>query len=49
MNIAVMECYFLRRPFDEEGKPIRGYRKRMNNRFENTGFGNNRAKAVWPS
>ena len=24
MNVAVMECYFLSRPFDEEGKPIRG-------------------------
>ena len=31
MNVAVMECYFLSRPFDEEGKPIRGFRKRMNN------------------
>ena len=31
MNVAVMECYFLSRPFDEEGKPIRGYRKRMHN------------------
>ena len=31
INVAVMECYFLSRPFDEEGKPIRGYRKRMHN------------------
>ena len=31
MNVAVMECYFLSRPFDEEGKPIRGYRKQMHN------------------
>ena len=31
MNVAVMECYFLSRPFDEEGKPIRGFRKRMHN------------------
>ena len=31
MNVAVMECYFLSRPFDEEGKSIRGYRKRMHN------------------
>ena len=23
MNVAVMEYYFLSRPFDEEGKPIR--------------------------
>ena len=31
MNIAVMEYYFLSRSLDEEGKPIRGYRKRMHN------------------
>ena len=31
MNVAVMECYFLSRPFDEEGKPMRGYRKQMHN------------------
>ena len=31
MNVAVMECYFLSRPFDEEGKPIRGFRKRIYN------------------
>ena len=28
MNVAVMECYVLSRLFDEEGKPIRRYRKR---------------------
>ena len=28
-NVAVMECYFLNRPFDEEEKPIRAYRKQM--------------------
>ena len=28
-NVAVMECYFLSKPVDEEGKPFRGYRKRM--------------------
>ena len=31
MNVAVMEHYFLSRPFDEEGNPIREYRKRMHN------------------
>ena len=31
MNTVVMECYFLSRPVDEEGKPIRGYRRRMHN------------------
>ena len=30
-DVAVMECYFLSRPFDEEGKPMRGYRKQMHN------------------
>ena len=36
MNVAVMECYFLSRPFDEEGKPIRGYRKQMHNIWKET-------------
>ena len=31
LNIAVMECYFLSRPVNEEGKPVRGYRRRMYN------------------
>ena len=31
LNTAVMEYYFLRRPVDEEGKPVRGYRRRMHN------------------
>ena len=31
INVAVMECYFLCRLFDEEGKPIRGLRKRIHN------------------
>ena len=31
LNTAVMECYFLSRPVDEEGKPVRGYRRRMYN------------------
>ena len=26
-----MECYFLSMPVDEEGKPVRGYRRRMHN------------------
>ena len=29
INVAVMECYYLSKPTDEEGKPLRGYRKRM--------------------
>ena len=31
MNIAVMECYYMSCPIDEDGKAIRGYRKRMRN------------------
>ena len=31
LKAAVMECYFLSRPVDEEGKPARGYRRRMHN------------------
>ena len=26
VNVAVKKCYFLSRLFDEEGKPVRGYR-----------------------
>ena len=29
MNIAVMECYYLSKPVDENGRPVRGYRQRM--------------------
>ena len=29
VNVAVMECFYLSKPFTEEGKPIRGYRQRM--------------------
>ena len=31
MNVVVMEFYLLSRPFDEQEKPIRGYRKKMHN------------------
>ena len=31
LNTAAMECYFLSRLIDEEGKPVRGYRRRMHN------------------
>ena len=31
LNTAVMECYFLSRPVDKEGKSVRGYRRRMYN------------------
>ena len=29
VNKVVLECFYRSRPFDEVGKPIRGYRKRM--------------------
>ena len=31
LNTAVMECYFLSRPVDEESKLVRGCRRRMHN------------------
>ena len=31
LNTAVMECYFLSKPVDTEGKPVRGYRRRIHN------------------
>ena len=31
INAAVMECYFLSRPLEEESKPVRGYRRRIHN------------------
>ena len=29
VNKVVMECFYTSKPLDEEGRPIRGYRKRM--------------------
>ena len=29
INIAVMECYYLSNPMDENNKPVKGYRQRM--------------------
>ena len=29
INKLVMECFFLSKPFDDNGKPVRGYRQRM--------------------
>ena len=40
MNVAVMECYFLSTPVDENGKPIRGYRRRMHNIWEGQSLNN---------
>lgn len=29
LNVAVMECYFLSKPTEENERPIRGHRRRM--------------------
>ena len=29
VNKVVMECFYRSKPFDEEGKPVRGYRQRI--------------------
>ena len=31
LNVAVMKCYFLSKPTDENGRPVRGYRRRIHN------------------
>ena len=33
VNKIVMECFFRSKPFDDDGKPIRGYRQRKNIRI----------------
>ena len=30
INIAVIECYYLSKPVDENNKPVRGYRRMYN-------------------
>ena len=37
VNKVVMECYFRSKPFDDEGKPIRGYRQLMMKEWEEHG------------
>ena len=34
LNVAVMECFYLSKPFTEERKPIRGYRHRMHRKWK---------------
>ena len=47
MNVVVMECYLLSRSFDEQGKPIKGYRKKNAQYLKGkAGFESNRAKGV---
>ena len=38
MNIAVMECYYRSNPVDENGKSLRGYRRRMFNIWKERGI-----------
>ena len=38
INKVVMECFYRSRPFDEEGKPIRGYRQRMFREWKEKGM-----------
>ena len=38
MNVAVMECCFLSKPTDANGRPIRGYRRRMHNFWKERGL-----------
>ena len=38
VNKTVMECFYRSRPFDEEGKPIRGYRQRMFREWKEKGM-----------
>jgi len=37
VNMIVMECFFRSKPFDDEGKPIRGYRQRMMHEWKKHG------------
>ena len=38
VNTVVMECFYRSRLFDEEGKPVRGYRKRMFREWKDKGM-----------
>ena len=38
LNVAVMECYFLSKPTDANGRPVRGYRRRMHNFWKERGL-----------
>ena len=38
MNVAAMECYFQSRRMGDDGKPIRGYRKRMLELWKERGY-----------
>ena len=38
LNVAVMECYFLSKPTGCNGRPVRGYRRRMHNFWKERGL-----------
>ena len=38
VNKVVMECFYRSKPFDEEGKPIREYRKKIFREWSNRGI-----------
>ena len=38
VNKVVMECFYRSKPFDEEGKPVRGYRQRMLREWRDRGL-----------
>ena len=38
INVIIMECYFQRKPTDENGVPIRGYRQRMYRAWQERGI-----------
>ena len=38
VNKVVMECFYRSKPFDEQGKPIRGYRQRMFREWRDRGM-----------
>ena len=38
VNKIVMECFYRNKPFDEEVKPIRGYRKKMFREWKERGM-----------
>ena len=38
VNKVVMECFYRSKPFDEEAKPVRGYRHRIFREWRDRGF-----------
>ena len=38
VNVVIMECYFLSKPVDENGVPVRGYRQRMQRQWQERGM-----------